>query len=338
MTSNPADIIHLFSKMAKTTHKKRSKARYGKKKTSGRVVKKGTTMSSMKMKALVAGEVQKVLNSGAQNERRKVTMELSLPDNQIYVNGKASLNNFIRIPITDAIPAQQGVGQGPDVRRRRANKIMITGVNVRASFSVSDETRVMVLPYEPHEYVRRHLEKIPLHTSPDAKAGEVPEAFATVKVPYQTTGIVSEHGPLMTKKSGQGIALDTADDTLFESRVSSHAGKPIGPVVRKKFGGGGLRRTLNWNQSGKVDMAGYTAWTTHMVNEYWKMNRECTYTYEGANNQVFERSVEMFMYVDCPSLESREISSKGEVEGGGGVDLIGAVVRKVIVDIYFHDK
>ena len=324
--------------MAKTIYKKRStgKTRYGKKKTTGRVAKKGTTLSSVKMKALVAGEVQKVLNSGAQNERRKVTMELVMEQKKIYVNGKAAFNNFVRIPITDAIPAQQGAGQGPDVRRRRANKIIITGVNVRASFSVSEETRVMVLPYEPHEHVRRHLEKIPLHTSPDAKAGEVPEAFSTYMVPYQSTGIVSEHGPLMTKKSGQGIALDTADDTLFESRVSSHAGKPIGVVVRKKFGGGSLRRTLNWNQGGKPEAvgAGYTAWTTHMVNEYWKMNRECTYMYEGANNQVFERGVEMFMYVDCPSLQRVDIQSASE----GGADLVGAEIRKVIVDVYFHDK
>jgi hypothetical protein len=326
--------------MAKTYSKKRTvaKGRTGKKKTSGRGLKKSGASSALKLKTLVATEVQKVLNSGAQNERRKVTMEMTIEDNQVYVNGKAALNNFIRLPITDAIPAQQGVGQGPDVRRRRANKIIITGVNVRASLSVSEETRVMLLPYEPHESVRQHMEKIPLQTNPDAKAGKVPEAFGTTMVPFHMTGIVSEHGPFMTKKCGSGIALDTADDTLFESRISNHAGKPIGVPVRKKFGNGGaLRRTQNWDQLGsRAAGLGYTAWTTHLVNEYWKLGRECTYMYEGQTKQVFERSVEMLMYIDCPSLESQEIKAKDEAQGG--VNLVGAVIRKVIVDIYFHDK
>ena len=321
--------------MAKTYRKKRTvnKGRYGKRKTTGRVVKKGsTTMSASKMKMIAAGEVQKVLNSGAHNERRKVTMELELMTNEVFVNSKANVNNFIRIPVTAAIPSQQGAQDSADVRRRRSNKIVVTGVNVRASFSVSDETRVMLVPYEPHESVRRHLDQVDLQIEPDARLGCVPERFSTNMVPYFQTGIVSKHGPLMTKKCGDGIALDTADDTPFECRTSTHAGKPIGSIVRKKFGGGGLRRTLNWDQHGKVEAVGlgFTAWSTHIVNEYWKLNRECTYMYEGMNDQVFERNVEMFMYVDCPSLQSKQIPE--------AVPVVGAVIRKVVVDIYFHDK
>ena len=52
--------------------------------------------------------------------------------------------------------------------------------------------------------------------------------------------------------------------------------------------------------------------------------------YEGMTEQVFERSAEMFLYVDCPSLESKEIPES--------IPLVGAVVRNVIVDIYFYDK
>lgn len=40
------------------------------------------------------------------------------------------------------------------------------------------------------------------------------------------------------------------------------------------------------------------------------------------NDQVFEGSAEMILYVDCPSLKVKEISE--------GVPLVGAVVRKVI--------
>ena len=47
--------------------------------------------------------------------------------------------------------------------------------------------------------------------------------------------------------------------------------------------------------------------------------------YEGMNDLVFERSAEMILYVDYLSLEAKEIIE--------GVPLVGAVVRKVIVDI-----
>ena len=330
-------ILHI---MAKSFVRKRTagKGRYVKKKTSGRVAKKGGTVSSAKMKSIVAGEVQKVLNSGVHNERRKVTMELNLVEGDsygkcVYINGKGAMLNSIRIPITAAIPAQQGAQHAPDVRRRRANKIVVTGVNVRASIAVSDETRVMIVPYEPHDSVRPVLEKLaPFQLVPDAKAGHVPEKIVTQMVLSDNMGIVSKHGPLMTKKFGDGIALDSADGTPFESRVSTHAGKPIATPFRKKFGGGGLRRTQNWNQGGAEQVGmGYTAWSTHMVNEYWKLNRECTYMYEGMNDQVFDRNMEMFMYVDCPSLESHDIHEGKKL-------LVGAVIRKVIVDIYFHDK
>ena len=38
----------------------------------------------------------------------------------------------------------------------------------------------------------------------------------------------------------------------------------------------------------------------------------------------------MFLYVNCPSLESRDI--------GEETALVGAVIYNVVVDVYFHDK
>ena len=115
-----------------------------------------------------------------------------------------------------------------------------------------------------------------------------------------------------------------------ECRVSTHAGKPIGTVQRKKYGAGSLRRTQNWDQPGSKNVgAGFTSWTTDTFNEYWKLNKEYTYMHEGLNEQVFDRGAELFMYADCPSLQSKEIQEEDEVEG--------AVLRSVIVDIYYHD-
>ncbi|KAL9030726.1 MAG: hypothetical protein Q9196_001175 [Gyalolechia fulgens] len=70
---------------------------------------------------------------------------------------------------------------------------------------------------------------------------------------------------------------------------------------------------------------GYTAWSTYMINEYWKLKNEFTYAYENMNDQVFERSVETFLYVDCPSLESRNMGRKQH--------LVGAVIYSAVVDV-----
>ena len=192
--------------MAKASYTKKrtgtkTGGRYTKKKTVGRVAKRSGTTSTAKLDALIARQVQKVLSSGALKERRKITLELSLPQTQVFINGKQSVCNSVRIPITSALPPQQGTAFAPDVRRRKENKLRVTGVNVRASFSVSDETRVMLVPYEPHESVRRHLEETTMVTEPNAELGGVPEGFVTQMVPFQHLGLVSEHGPLMTKKS-----------------------------------------------------------------------------------------------------------------------------------------
>jgi len=328
--------------MAKAYSKKwtSSKARYGKKKKAvTRSTKKRSTAGSTTLKTMIAGEVVKAMAAGVQNERRKSILEMRIPERGVYINGKDALNNCIRIPITGAIPAMCGSGQSSDVRRRRANTVVVTGVNVRLSLATSDQTRVMMFVYEPHESIRDHLDKVPLVTEPSAALGLVPEAFATQKVPFQQMGIVNKHGPLMTKKSGGDIALDSADGSPFECRLSTHPGKPMGRLVtngkpagsvfKKKFGGGALRRTLNWDQKGQ--MSGFTAWDSHVVNEYWAMGKEYTYMYEGVTDQVFERSAELFMYIDCPSLESLEFPDAEENP------LVGALIKNLVVDIYFHD-
>jgi hypothetical protein len=308
--------------------KKKFGKRYVKKKTATFKKKKvGASSLSTRLKTIVAGEVRKVLKTGAHNEKRKLTMELLLPETQVFINGKQMFSTCIRIPITDAIPAQ---ASSPDERRRGSNKIVLTGVNVRVSLSVSDETRVMMFVYEPHESVRKFLNAVPLALEPSATMGFVPESFSTKMVPFEEMGLVSRHGPLMVKKAGAGIVLDSVDKTPYECRISTHAGKPIGSVMRQRFGGG-LNRTLNWDQGGQAKGVGlgYTAWKVCTLNEYWSLNKVYTYMYEGMNDQVFDRSAEILLYVDCPSLESKEISID--------VPLVGAVIRNVVLDLYYCD-
>jgi hypothetical protein len=325
--------------MAKYVAKKRSGGRYAgrytKKKTGGRHTKKKSgTATAGKQRAIIAAEVQKVLNSGAQNELRKVTLELLMDKRQIFVNGKGSGNNCLRIPVTVAIPAMAGPACSPDVRRRGSNKIMVTGVSVRVSVSASDETRMMVLLYEPHETVRKHLEMVSLQTLPNAEVGFTPEKFQTELVAYYNLGLVSKHGPLMTRRCGIGLALDSVDGTPFESRVATHPGRPMGKAMRKVFGGGGLRRTVNWDQASSEMGAGYTTWTTHRAMNHWTINKQYTYSHECESDPVFRGNLELLLYIDCPSLVGNPI-------GGEPVDdetqVVGAVVRNVLVDVYFHD-
>jgi len=318
--------------MAYTKYKKSSGGKTGgwKSKKTMKTKKSSGKTATTKLKALVSAELQRVLSSGAQNERRKITMTLSLPDQGVYINGKKMFNNAIRIPITAALPAMAGAGGSPDVRRRGTNKVAVTGVSVRVSLSVSDETRLMLLAYEPHESIASCVTRPSVSLEPSVAAGRVPEKFTTRMVPAVDLGLVSKHGPFMVKKSGDHVALDTVDDSLFDARISTHAGKPIGPVLRKKFGGGGLRRTVNWDQSAADGVGyGYTHWTTHKVNEHFKLNKTYSYVYEGQNDPVFERSAEMLLVVDCPSLQSLQIPESAE--------LVGARLRDVIVDVYYHD-
>ena len=125
--------------MAKTWTKRSSSGKttgWKKRKATGRVTKKSSSkVGATKLRAVVAQEVRNELRSGDQNDRKKVTMTLLLPDAGVYLNGKEAQNSCIRIPVTGAIPSQAGAGQGPDERRRGSNKIKVTGVNLRASFS-----------------------------------------------------------------------------------------------------------------------------------------------------------------------------------------------------------
>ncbi len=91
----------------------------------------------------------------------------------------------------------------------------------------------------------------------------------------------------MVRKVGTGEMLDSVDGSPYESRVATYDGKPIGRllneagefsgvVFRKKFGGG-LARTVNWDNGAVEDVgAGAQAWKTYLINEYWELKKPYT--------------------------------------------------------------
>jgi len=203
-------------------HKKKGASRVSKKAGSG-------PLSSAKLDNLIARGIQKALSSGAQNERRKLTMEMNLGCDgpcPIFINTKHAFDTCARIPVTAAIPAMSGSGSVSDVRRRGANKILVTGVNIRASFSVSDETRVMFFLYEPHATVREHLDLVRLSINPSPRQGLVPEGFKTVMASHYDLGLVDKHGPLMTKKMGPDNPSAFPRASPLDTRTATHPPNP----------------------------------------------------------------------------------------------------------------
>lgn len=333
-----------LERMAKSSYaKKRTSFKYGRrhrsKKSGTRVAKRSAGSSSKSLEKTVAAEVKRIMSSGKLSPTDKVTLTIDFwaeLDPKILVNGKPSLFNYTRLPVTRAIPCMPTDTCGADLRRRSSNKIQVVGVSVRLSLLVSEQTRVMMFVYEPHEEVRRTLDaNAPIVTDPDVRIpGAVPEVFRTRRVSFFDAGIVSKHGPLMVRRAGEGEVLDSGDGTPFESRVATHGGKPIGrllnssgSVYRKKFGGG-LARTVNWDNSAVEEVgAGAQGWTTHLINEYWRLEKPYTYARENSGEQLFERDVEVGLYIDCPSADGRHEDVEQK-------ELVGAIMRNVVVDVY----
>jgi hypothetical protein len=267
---------------------------------------------------------------GLQNPARKVTLKWIMSDPFVYVNTKKAMYGCFRLPGTVVIPAQAGTHQAPDERRRHGNKVLVTRICVRVSLANADTTRLMLFPYEPPEQVVGKLAKVPLKLTPDPVLGEVPEIFDTVRVAYPSMGIVSEHGPLMTRKKAEGLELDDTDGTPYTSRIANHKGKPVGAVYRKKFGGK-LMRTSNWGDSQILtDGVGYTAWDVHEEERTWELNRKYEYQYEVGTTKRFDRDLEIFGYVDCPSDKDRTHEKEDTA-------ILGAVLKSVVIDVYFRD-
>ncbi len=193
-----------------------------------------------------------------------------------------------------------------------------------------------------HEEVRRALDaNAPIVTDPDVRIpGAVPKVFRTPRVSIFNAGLVSKHGPLMVRRAGEGEVLDLVDGSLFKSRLTTYGGKPIGRLLThggesggvifwKKFGGG-LARTVNWDNSAVEEVgAGAQGWTTHLINEYWRLDKPYTYVCENSSEQLFERDVEVGLYIDCPSADGRHEALEKE--------LVGAMMRNLVVDAYYKN-
>jgi len=105
-TRQTISMAYRYTKGRKSSSGKLASWKKGKK-TRGRVSKKaGTKTGTAKLNALVDARVQKVLHSGAQNEKRKITMELELDNDAVYIAFPlmytASLSNSNSIVIFDS--------------------------------------------------------------------------------------------------------------------------------------------------------------------------------------------------------------------------------------------
>jgi hypothetical protein len=112
--------------MAKSSYaKKRTTLKYGRrynsKKRGTRVAKRSAGSSSKSVEKVVAAEVKRIISSGKLSATDKVTLTIDFweeLDPKVLVNGKASLFNFTRLPVTRAIPCMLIELCAPDFRRQ----------------------------------------------------------------------------------------------------------------------------------------------------------------------------------------------------------------------------
>jgi len=327
---------------AKKGYTPRGRKRTTKKKVSYRPSRKTASATSSKTKSL-ASQMKKMISSGELRESQKATYDITLSQRSVFVNTKEAFNNTICVPLTQMIPAQQACGQGPDDRFRRSNSVTIRGISVRLSLSVSDETRVVAFPYEPHESIWRNISQAPraltVNTGASTKqvgVAGVADTVATIMFPFEKSGLTSEHGPFMTRKGCVDVGgkpqyrLDSPDGTPLDCRISTGSSRPLGGVVKKTFAASGLQRTVNFDNSAKEDVGqGYTQWRTVTVSEYWKLDKKYVYGYEGDSQPMWERPLELLLCIDCPSME------KVNAALDENTPVVGAYIRGFSVDIYY---
>ena len=313
-------------------YKKKTTKKTTKRKTYGTKGKK-KVLATTKVRRDVESEVRKYLASGLHNERRHICVRVETSPNVVLINTQDRMLSCIRVPITGLIPP---MGGAPDVRRRGSNKVEVTGVSLRVGIRAADPTRVMWLIYEPHESLQAHVNThVPVKVERELESDMVPKkgivqsTIFTSMSSYWDIGLASKHGPLAVRKLSEGgVEFDSPDGGPYTSRVSSHAGRPIGKVEKETYAGGG-GRTQNWNQGAAAEKvgAGWTPTKDYLFSRYWVLDKKYTYSDEESTMPAWDRSMELLVYVDCPS----------GMDGWNDQQPVVGANFKMLVDIYYHD-
>lgn len=241
------------------------------------------------------------------SEVRRVTAVVDVLEESspypVFRDGRLALRNSIRLPVTQAIPMPEWLGQ---------NKVVVETVCLRLTLAVAEETRMMAFLYEPHEEVRKQLDATVLVKEQNVRPEHVPVSFATKRVSFDETGLVSKYGPLMVRKDGSSSILDSSDGTPFESRVTTGVGKPIGDVKRERFEWHGTTHNMR---------------TTHNVKWLWELKEGCVYAPVGWEHRASAGGTEMLLYIDSPATGVNTLDMTSSA---------AATFSSMVVDIYYY--
>ena len=253
------------------------------------------------MTKAIAAEVARQMKQTAYGQRKKVTLRANLAFLKQDAGKGGMPCDTVRLPITQAIPVMTGI---VDVRRRESNKVRVSGFNVRMSMLTKCEVRLMVLVFEPHDSIVEHLQQSPLDFQPPSDDSRVSEKFTSLYRSHSSCGLISEHGPLRVMKDANRLVLDSVDKSVYESRLAAHEGKPLAQ----------FKQTYPSTE------------TLVTVNEYFKLDRKYSYTYEGGAQTNFNRDLEALLVVDFPTLPSEKTT-----------EAMSHVMKGLIIDVYWQD-
>jgi hypothetical protein len=302
--------------------------------------RKKRAAGTKKYRALTKGvsksEVLAIMKQVMRGSRKKVQLR-GVPDNLLVFAGPA-LGPYCygRLPVTQAIPQQRGAENDADSRWRGGDKVHIKGVSIRARISFSAPVEMMAVLYP----AKVQDEEIAVDGNPpdrfnigrsqkDAPGGH--RLLSLIETNMQND---SKEGPFAVVPGVNGtLFMDSPDRSLFNCRLSSGPGAPIGAV--------------RWKKDADLDSKDYvTGQTYHQefrptiscisgqrdsraVQIYFEVNKEVEFLSAGSSSLVFSPHYEIMLGVrgmECGMLRD------------DGLDLRKAnvgVLSNLMVDVYY---
>lgn len=308
------------------------KRRYGKKKS---VKKSGSAV----MRKLVREEAKRVLE-----KRQRVTM-VSFPGDVVFYSSPLYAGySYFRVPVSQAIPVQRGLGAPPDPRWREGDKIHVRYACVRMNVNFATSVAMMGVCYPARvqaEPVRMESAGEDRPATSFALGRKDGKAYRLLNL--RETNFLSQDGPFeVIPGDGDAFMLHSNDQSLFNARLAKGAGAPVGKVqwrlekhgrVEKgqtfgaEFHIASNMRTPDWGKPG-----GYVQMDTRTVEVYFAIDKVVEFQRAESNIPVFDPHLELMfgvraMQLSVPkSLDGKSIDL-GAVEAGS--------VSNVMVDLGF---
>jgi hypothetical protein len=293
---------------------------------------------------------QEAALKAVRSKNRQDVKLVGFPTNvKFYSESELSRFCYFRIPVTQAIPVQRGVGAPPDDGWRQSNKVFLKGVGVRMKISFSVSVAVMGVCYRAKV---QSDDKIPL----DGPKGRPASSFlfgreakpvgARLLSLEETNFLSSKDGPFSVIPGPDGRPmLDSPDQSLFTSRLTKGAGAPVGTARWKSEKDGKEKKAKTFREEFHVaslmrtpdtgKLGGYVQTDARIVEVFFDVNQEVEFVDGASTKPVFEPQIELMFGV-------KPITTVTLGRGSVGIDAVkefapleGGDVSGVMTAIYY---